>query len=78
MLYEVITGWRAIPCTRRSCGPRRCRFSGNAYYLKLLNGTFVDSYKTDIATLGIKHQMYGQWDSLFGTWSSRLGFKFSF
>jgi hypothetical protein len=56
----------------------RSTFSGNSYYLKLLNGTFIDSYKTDVANLGIKHQMYGQWDSLFGTWSSRLGFKFSF
>jgi hypothetical protein len=56
----------------------RSTYSGNAYYLKLLSGTFVDSYKTDVANLGIKHQMYGQWDSLFGTWSARLGFKFSF
>jgi len=56
----------------------RSTFSGNSYYVKILNGTFVESYKADIATLGIKHQMYGQWDSLFGTWSSRLGFKFSF
>ncbi len=56
----------------------RSTFSGNSYYLKLLSGTFVDNYKTDIATLGIKHQMYGQWDSLFATWSTRLGFKFSF
>ena len=56
----------------------RSTFSGNSYYLKMLSGTFSDSYKTDIATLGIKHQMYGEWDSLFGTWSTRLGFKFSF
>jgi hypothetical protein len=56
----------------------RSTFSGNSYYVKILSGTFVESYKADIATLAIKHQMYGQWDSLFGTWSSRLGFKFSF
>jgi len=56
----------------------RSTFSGNSYYVKILSGTFVNSYKADIATLGIQHQMYGQWDSLFGTWSSRLGLKFSF
>jgi Carboxypeptidase regulatory-like domain/TonB-dependent Receptor Plug Domain len=56
----------------------RSTFSGNSYYTKILSGTFVESYKADVATLGIKHQMYGQWDSLFATWSSRLGFKFSF
>jgi len=56
----------------------RSTYSGNSYYLKMLSGTFMDTYKADIATLGIKHQMYGQWDSLFGTWSTRLGFKFSF
>jgi hypothetical protein len=56
----------------------RSTYSGNPYFVKLLAGTFVDTYKADVATQGIKHQMYGEWDSLFGTWSTRLGFKFSF
>ena len=56
----------------------RSTFSGNTYYKQILDWTFVNNYQSIIQGLGIKHQMYGQWDSRFGTWSARLGLKFSF
>jgi hypothetical protein len=56
----------------------RSTFSGNTYYKQILDWTFVDNYESIIQGLGIKHQMYGEWDSRFGTWSARAGFKFSF
>jgi hypothetical protein len=56
----------------------RSTYSGNPYFVKILAGTYVESYQADIQGLGIKHAMYGEWDSRFSTWSARLGFKFSF
>jgi len=56
----------------------RSTFSGNTYFTQILAGTFVDTYKSTIDGLGIKHAMYGEWDTRFATWSARLGFKFSF
>ena len=56
----------------------RSTFSGNTYYKQILDGTFVDNYESIIDGLGIAHPMYDQWDTRFSTWSTRLGFKFSF
>jgi hypothetical protein len=56
----------------------RSNFSGNTYYRMILEGTFVENYQSIIDGRGITHPMYGEWDTRFGTWSARLGFKFSF
>ena len=58
--------------------PNRSNFSGTAYYLQILDGSFVDNYQSIIDSRGIAHDHYGQWSSRFSTWSSRLGIKFSF
>jgi len=56
----------------------RSTFSGNTYYKQILDWTFVNNYESIIQGLGIKHQMYGEWDTRFSTLSARLGIKFSF
>ncbi|OGD15478.1 MAG: hypothetical protein A2W20_06545 [Candidatus Aminicenantes bacterium RBG_16_66_30] len=56
----------------------RSTFSGNTYFRQILDGTFVENYKTTIDGLGINHAMYNEWDTRFATWSGRLGLKFSF
>jgi hypothetical protein len=56
----------------------RSTFSGNTYFRQILDGTFVETYKTTIDGLGINHAMYNEWDTRFATWSGRLGVKFSF
>jgi hypothetical protein len=56
----------------------RSNFSGNTYYVQILNGTFVENYESIIAARGITHPMYGEWETRFGPWSGRLGLKFSF
>ena len=56
----------------------RSTFSGNTYYKQILDWTFVNNYESIIQGLGIKHQMYGEWDTRFSTCSARLGLKFSF
>ncbi|MFO7732911.1 MAG: TonB-dependent receptor plug domain-containing protein, partial [Candidatus Aminicenantes bacterium] len=56
----------------------RSTFSGNTYFKQILEGTFVDNYKTIVDGLGITHAAYNDWDSRFATWSARLGLKLSF
>lgn len=56
----------------------RSNFSGTAYYLQILDGTFATDYQSIIEGRGIAHPMYGEWSSRFDTWSARLGLKFSF
>jgi len=56
----------------------RSTFSGNTYFKQILEGSFATNYKSTINGLGITHPMYGEWDSRFSTWTSRLGIKFSF
>jgi hypothetical protein len=58
--------------------PNRSNFSGTAYYLQILDGTFVEDYMSIIEGRGIAHDHYGQWSTRFGTRSARLGLKFSF
>ena len=56
----------------------RSNFSGNTYYRQILDRKFVEDYESIIAGRGIAHPMYGEWETRFGPWSGRLGFKFSF
>ena len=58
--------------------PNRSNFSGTAYYLQILDGTFAEDYMTIIADREIAHDHFGQWSTRFGTRSARLGLKFSF
>jgi hypothetical protein len=56
----------------------RSNFSGNTYYRMILDGTFVANYEQIVADRGIAHPMYGDWETRFNTWSTRLGLKYSF
>ena len=56
----------------------RSSFSGNTYYRMILDGTFVENYQSIIDGRAITHPMYGEWETRFGTWSGRLGLKYSF
>ncbi|MBE3124287.1 MAG: TonB-dependent receptor [Acidobacteria bacterium] len=56
--------------------PNRSSFTG--YHPQILDGTFATDYESIIATRGIAHPMYGEWETRFGPWSGRLGLKFSF
>ena len=58
--------------------PNRSNFSGAAYYVQILDGTFAQNYQSIIDGRGIAHDHYGEWSSRFNTWSTRLGLKFSF
>ena len=56
--------------------PNRSSFTG--YHPQILDGTFATDYESIIATRGIAHPMYGEWETRFAPWSGRLGLKFSF
>ena len=56
--------------------PNRSNFTG--YHPQILDGTFATDYMQIINSRGIAHPMYRNWDTRFGTWSTRLGFKLSF
>ncbi len=58
------------------CNADRQSFTG--YTNEILNGTFAQNFMSIIKSRGIAHPSYGQWDTHFGTWSARLGFRFSF
>ena len=54
------------------------RQSFTGYTTQILDGTFARDFQSIIASRGIAHPMYGQWDTRYGTWSARLGFRLSF
>jgi len=54
------------------------RQSFTGYTNEILNGSFAKDFMSIIASRGIAHPMYNQWDSRFGTWSARLGFRLSY
>jgi hypothetical protein len=54
------------------------RQSFTGYTNEILNGTFALDYMSIISSRGIAHPAFNQWDTRFGPWSARLGFKFSF
>ena len=54
------------------------RQSFTGYTNEILNGTFQQNYMSIIASRGIAHPMFNQWDSRFGPWSARLGFRLSY
>ena len=54
------------------------RQSFTGYTNEILNGTFAKDFKSIIASRGIAHPSYGQWDTRYGTWSARLGFRLSY
>jgi hypothetical protein len=54
------------------------RQSFTGYTNEILNGTFAKDFMSIIASRGIAHPMYNQWDSRFGPWSARLGFRLSY
>ena len=54
------------------------RQSFTGYTNEILNGSFAKDFQSIIASRGIAHPMYNQWDSRFGTWSARLGFRLSY
>jgi hypothetical protein len=58
--------------------PNRSNFSGTAYYLQILDGSFVTDYMSIIDERGIAHDHFGEWSTRFGTRSGRLGVRFSF
>ena len=51
-------------------------FSG--YDTEILNGDFATHYPEYTAADDTVHPAFNQWSSRFGTWSARLGLKFSF
>jgi len=56
--------------------PDRTSFTG--YTNEILSGAFADNFMSYIASKGIAHPMYNQWDTRFGTWTVRLGFRLSY
>ncbi len=54
------------------------RQSFTGYTNEILNGTFARDYMSIITSRGIAHPAFNQWDTRFGPWSARLGFKLSF
>ncbi|MBN2264258.1 MAG: TonB-dependent receptor, partial [Candidatus Aminicenantes bacterium] len=48
------------------------------YNRMILDGTFATNYLDIIADENRTHPAFNQWDTRFGPWSARLGFKFSF
>jgi hypothetical protein len=56
--------------------PDRTSFTG--YTTEILNGTFTQNFMSYIASKGVAHPSFGQWDTQFSTWSARLGFRLSF
>jgi len=54
------------------------RQSFTGYTTQILDGTFARDYASIIASRGITHPAFNLWDTRFGPWSARLGFKFSF
>jgi len=51
-------------------------FSGNDN--NILDGSFATNYKTYTEQKDTVHPAFDQWSTRFGTWSARLGFRFSF
>jgi hypothetical protein len=45
---------------------------------EILNGTLANQFHTFVADAGDTNFAYNKWDTRFGTWSARLGVKFSF
>lgn len=45
---------------------------------EILDGTLANNYRAMVADAGDTDFGYNKWDTLFGTWSARLGVKFSF
>lgn len=54
------------------------RQSFTGYTTQILDGTFARDYQSIIAARGITHPAFNQWETRFGPWSARLGFKLSF
>jgi hypothetical protein len=54
------------------------RQSFTGYTTQILDGTFARDYESIIASRGITHPAFNQWETRFGPWSARLGFKLSF
>ena len=54
------------------------RQSFTGYHPQILDRTFAQDYASIIASRGITHPAFNQWDTRFGPWSARLGFKLSF
>jgi len=45
---------------------------------EILDGTLAANYLDWVTTMGNPHPAFGWWATRFGTWSARLGFRFSF
>lgn len=45
---------------------------------EILNGTLAQNYRAWVQSDGDPHPAFGWWSTRFGSWSARLGFKFSF
>ncbi len=45
---------------------------------QILDGTLASQYRAMVADAGDTNFGYNKWDTLFGTWSARLGLKLSF
>ncbi|MDY0231763.1 MAG: TonB-dependent receptor, partial [Candidatus Saccharicenans sp.] len=45
---------------------------------EILDGTLAENYQQWAQEYGDPHPAFGQWATRFGTWSMRLGFRFSF
>ena len=54
------------------------RQSFTGYHPQILDGTFARDYMSIIQARGIAHPAFNQWETRFGPWSARLGFKLSF
>jgi hypothetical protein len=54
------------------------RQSFTGYTTQILDGTFARDYMSIIASRGIAHPAFNQWETRFAPWSARLGFKLSF
>jgi hypothetical protein len=54
------------------------RQSFTGYHPQILDGSFARDYMSIIASRGIAHPMFNQWDTRFGPWSARLGFRLSY
>jgi len=54
------------------------RQSFTGYHTQILDGTFARDYMSIIQSRGIAHPSFNQWETRFGPWSARLGFKLSF
>jgi len=54
------------------------RQSFTGYTTQILDGTFARDYMSIIASRGIAHPAFNQWETRFGPWSARLGFRLSY